>query len=91
MQINDNIKLIRELSGKTQVEFAELIKTNVSNLKTYENTNVRPKAYLILNICKYAGISADDLENRKLYPEDIRLNDDEKDERGNRDENHKKP
>lgn len=87
MQINDNIKLIRELSGKTQVEFAELIKTNVSNLKTYENTNVKPKAYLILNISKYAGVSADDLENKKLYPEDVKFNDDEKDER---DGNYKK-
>lgn len=82
MQINDNIKLIRELSGKTQADFAELIKTNVSNLKTYENTNVKPKAYLILNISKYAGISSEDLENKKLKPEDINLEDekDDKDE-----------
>lgn len=82
MQINDNIKLIRELSGKTQAEFAELIKTNVSNLKTYENTNVKPKAYLILNVSRFAGISSEDLENKKLQPEDINLLDekDDKDE-----------
>jgi transcriptional regulator with XRE-family HTH domain len=79
MQINDNIKLIRELSGKTQVEFAELIKTNVSNLKTYENTNVKPKAYIVLNVSKFAGLSSDDLENKKLAPEDINL-EGEKDE-----------
>lgn len=74
MQINDNIKLIRELSGKTQAQFAELIKTNLSNLKTYENTDVMPKAYLILNISKLAGVSTDDLENKELAHEDVRFN-----------------
>lgn len=79
MVINDNIKLIRELSGKTQVEFAKLIKTNVSNLKTYENTDVKPKAFLIWNISQFAGVSTDDLENKKLKPDDIYFQD-EKDE-----------
>lgn len=73
MQINDNIKLIRELSGLTQKEFAELIKTNISNLKTYENTDVRPKAYIVLNVSRLAGISASDLETKKLQAEDITI------------------
>jgi transcriptional regulator with XRE-family HTH domain len=74
MQINDNIKLIRELSGLTQAKFAELIKTNVSNLKTYENTSVRPKAFIIFNVSALAGISSDELENKKLIPEEIKIN-----------------
>lgn len=73
MQINSNIKLIRELSGLTQSKFAELIKTNLSNLKTYENTDTRPKAYVILNISRLAGISSADLETKKLKAEDIKI------------------
>lgn len=71
MVINDNIKLIRELSGKKQGDFAKLIKTNLSNLKTYENSNVRPKANVLAAICEYAGIELSDLENKKLTYKDI--------------------
>lgn len=74
MQINDNIKLIRELSGLTQAEFAKLIKTNVSNLKTYENTNVRPKAFVVFNVSLIGGVPSEEIENKKLKPEDIKIN-----------------
>jgi transcriptional regulator with XRE-family HTH domain len=79
LQINHNIKLIRELSGKKQAEFAELIKTNVSNLKTYENTDVTPKANVLAIIAKFAGISLEDLKSKHLTPEDIHFEDEEVD------------
>lgn len=83
LQLNTNIKLIRELSGKGQQEFAKLIKTNVSNLKTYENTAVRPKANVLAEIADYANITIDDLEKKKLTHKDIKLElkKDEKDEK----------
>lgn len=73
MQLNSNIKLIRELSGKKQDDFAKLIKTNLSNLKTYENTDVKPKAIVLAAIAKFAGISIEDLKNKVLVPEDLTL------------------
>lgn len=73
LQLNTNIKLIRELSGKKQLEFARLIKTNLSNLKTYENTDVRPKANVIAAIADIAGISTIDLENKALTHKDIQF------------------
>lgn len=81
MQLNSNIKLIRELSGKKQDEFAKLIKTNLSNLKTYENTGVKPKANILAAIAKFAGISIEDLRSKALRPEDITIQV-EKDENG---------
>lgn len=73
LQLNTNIKLIRELSGKKQLDFARLIKTNLSNLKTYENTDVRPKANVIAAIADIAGISTIDLENKALTHKDIQF------------------
>lgn len=71
LQLNTNIKLIRELSGEKQLDFAKLIKTNISNLKTYENTDVRPKAKVLAAIADLAGISMHDLEFKKLTHSDI--------------------
>lgn len=73
LQINKNIKLIRELSGLKQEDFAKLIKVNLSNLKTYENSGVRPKAIVLAAIADVAGISTDDLENKALTHKDVNL------------------
>lgn len=73
MHVNDNIKLIRELSGLTQAQFAKLIKTNLSNLKTYENTNVKPKAFVTFNVSLIAGVPIEDMENKKLKAGDIKI------------------
>ena len=83
MQINRNIKLIRELSGKKQAEFAGLIKIKLSNLKTYENTDVRPKANVLTAIAELAGVSLEDLDKKQLTPADIKFNwmKDEKDDK----------
>lgn len=73
MQLNDNIKLIRELSGKTQPVFAKLIGTKLSNLKTYETTDVKPKANILASIADFAGISVTDLIQSELTHKDIRI------------------
>lgn len=73
MQINTNIKLIRELSGKKQEEFAKLLNTKLSNLKTYENTDVNPKANVKAALAELAGISILDLETKKLTYKDIKF------------------
>lgn len=77
MQVNKNIKLIRELSGKKQGEFAKIVKTNLSNLKTYENTQVKPKANVLAAIADYAGVSVDDLLTKKLTHKDVTFDRDE--------------
>jgi transcriptional regulator with XRE-family HTH domain len=78
MIINDNIKLIRELSGKTQLEFAKVINTNISNIKSYESGKTGPKTPVKLEICRIGGVSLGDLETKKLQPEDIKIDFDRK-------------
>lgn len=87
MQLNDNIKLIRELSGIKQKDFAKLIKTNVSNLKTYENTDIRAKAPVLAAIADIAGITVEELEKKKLTHKDVTITLPEKDEKDGKDEN----
>jgi transcriptional regulator with XRE-family HTH domain len=73
MQLNDNIKLVRELSGFRQIDFAKKFGINLSNLKTYENTDVKPKANVLADLADYAGITVDDLENKKLTHKDLKI------------------
>lgn len=73
MIINDNIKLIRELSGKTQKEFARAIATKLSNLKTYENTDVKPKMPVIIAISDIANVSVEDLQDKKLSYKNVKI------------------
>lgn len=73
MQLNQNIKLIRGLSGVKQQVFADAIGTNLSNLKTYESTDVRPKENIILRIAEIAGIEVNDLEKKKLTHKSITI------------------
>lgn len=88
MQLNDNIKLIRELSGVKQEDFAKLIKTNPSNLKTYENTNTKAKAPVLAAIADIAGITVEELKKKKLTHKDVKIvigqgEKDDKDENSN--------
>lgn len=71
LQINKNIKLIRELSGKTQKDFAKLIKSKLSNVKTYETSDTRPKAPVLAAICDFAQISLKELEEKELTHKDL--------------------
>lgn len=72
--------------GKTQDEFAKLIGENLSNLKTYENTSVKPKVHIRKRIAAMAGVSVADLLHKDLTEDDIHLMG-EKDEKDKRHEN----
>jgi transcriptional regulator with XRE-family HTH domain len=69
-----NIKLIRSLTGKNQEEFARLIKSNASNIKTWETTKTLPRNELIYSkIAELAGVQVNDLKDKKLDIKDIKL------------------
>lgn len=71
---NYNIKLIRVLSGKNQKEFADLIKSKESNIKTWETTKSVPRDHLIYRrIADLAGVAVDDIKNKKLEEKDVKL------------------
>lgn len=74
LQIGENIKLIRGLAGKTQPEFAIIIGEKLSNLKTYETKDIPPKLHVQHKIAKIAGVSLEDLQGKKLTPDDIEIN-----------------
>lgn len=74
MQININFKLIRELSGIKQVDIAPFFKIKLSRWKSYENTDIRPKANIITAVAKFAGIEPEDLD-KKLTHADIHFED----------------
>lgn len=72
---NDNIKLIRGLTGLSQKLFAKLIKSNESNIKTYETTGVQCKDFIVLReLTDVASISLEDLKSKQLKATDISIN-----------------
>jgi hypothetical protein len=78
---NHNIKLIRALTGKKQLAFAELIKSNKSNIKTWETTDTLPTDILIYRrLADLAGVSEHDIRNKALTEKDITLKVDKVDE-----------
>lgn len=74
LQIGRNIKLIRGLAGLKQVDFALLISENLSNLKTYETKDVMPKPHIQQRIAKIGGVTVEDLIEKKLTIDDIKIN-----------------
>jgi len=79
---NHNIKLIRALTKKKQPEFARLIKSNTSNIKTWETTETLPTDVLIYSrLAELAGVSENDLKTKKLSEKDIILNVEKVDEK----------
>jgi hypothetical protein len=71
---NYNIKLIRGLTRLTQPLFAKLIKSNPSNVKTYETTDVECKDFVTLKaLADVAGVAVDDITNKLLSVDDIKL------------------
>lgn len=78
LHLAKNIKTIRELNNKTQVEFAEIF--GVKNKKgeyssdkiyTYETGKAEPPEFLIQEIANYAGVSVSDLKNTALKKSDF--------------------
>ena len=74
MQLNNNIKLIRELSGMTQNDFADLF-GNVSKdmLYTYESGKANPNELFKSRVAMIAGIDIKSLETVELKESDIKL------------------
>lgn len=73
LQLNINIKTIRELSGLKQEQFAKLIKTKLSNLKTYETTDVKPKQNILASIADIAGVTVEQLKTAQLTHKEIAI------------------
>jgi hypothetical protein len=70
----DNIKLIRALTGKKQPAFARLIKSNTSNVKTWETTETLPTDPLIYTrLAGIAGVTVHDLKNKTLSENEINI------------------
>jgi hypothetical protein len=71
---NHNIKLIRALTKKKQPAFAELIKSNKSNIKTWETTETLPTDVLIYSrLAEIAGVTEHDIKTKKLTEKDINI------------------
>lgn len=72
---NHNVKLIRSLTRLTQPLFAQLIKSNPSNVKTYETTVVQSKDLVVLQaLSEVAGVTIEDLKDKRLKKEDVKIN-----------------
>lgn len=73
LHINNNIRLIRELSGQTQAEFGKMFGANETKVKSYERGKAKPKSIFMLRLAKYAGITTSDLIDKKLSEDDIKI------------------
>lgn len=71
---NYNIKLIRSLTGKNQKDFASLIKSKESNIKTWETTKSVPRNQIIYRrIAELASVAVEDIKTKKLEEKDINI------------------
>ena len=71
---NYNIKLIRSLTGKNQKDFARLIKSKESNIKTWEPTKSAPRNQIIYSrIAELASVAVEDVKTKKLEEKDINI------------------
>lgn len=62
------------MSEKNQKDFATLIKTKESNIKTWETTKSIPRSQAIYKrIAGLAGVKVEDIKNKILNEEDIKL------------------
>lgn len=84
LHLSENIKTIRQLSNKTQFEFAALFnvkdkKGNPSKdkINSYESDRATAPEWLVEYIAEFARVSVDDLKNKKLSKKDIDLGPDE--------------
>lgn len=74
LQIQQNIILIRGLTNLNQEDFGLLIGATKAMVTSYETGVAAPKKIIIKNrICELAGITLDQLENKKLKESDIKI------------------
>lgn len=74
MQLKDNIKLIRALTGQTQPVFIKnFTGISVDMQKSYESGKAKPDILYIQELADIAGVSERDLTSKKLKKEDIKI------------------
>jgi len=74
LQIRNNIKLIRSLSGKKQEDFIRLFPgVTVAMQKSYEGGKAKPDAAYIDAIARMAGVTANDVMHKELSGKDIKF------------------
>lgn len=66
MELAQNIRWIRLLSGKTQDEFAKIVGSNRAAYVTYETGRTIPNELILSKIAAIAGISIRELESTDL-------------------------
>lgn len=71
LQIAENIKLIRQLSGKTQSEFGVKFDATKAMIVSYEKGKAQPNFLFIDRLAKHTGLQADRLMKVRLKEEDI--------------------
>lgn len=77
LHLKHNIRLIRDLTGKTQEEFAGLFKrVTVAMQKSYESGKASPGPAYLQKLADYAGVTHDDLLNKDLKIQDVEIEED---------------
>lgn len=82
---SDNIKKIRKLANKKQLEFASYFpNTTLAMQKSYEQGKAKPDGLYLQILSRLSGISEDKLQNEPIVIEeiDLKLPKEEKDEKG---------
>lgn len=71
LQIAENIKLIRQLSGTTQAEFGAKFDATKAMIVSYEKGKAQPNFLFVDRLAKHAGLQTDRLMKTRLKEEDI--------------------
>lgn len=59
MEIKERIKMIREINGLNQTEFADIFEKSLSTVQTWEQGRINPPTKVLKRIAKHFGISTD--------------------------------
>lgn len=71
--VGENIKAIRDANKLTQAQFADLMGIKRGKIATYETTDTKPDAELAGRISQYFDITIDDLFNKRLNIDTIKI------------------
>lgn len=71
LQLAENIRLVRVSMKLTQEDFAEKFNSTKGKIYTYEKGKANPDRLLVKEIAEFAGVTADDLQNKKLKRQDL--------------------
>lgn len=71
LHIQQNIRLVRLFSDKTQEEFGKMFGATPSMIKSYEAGRAKPDELFVSRVSKKFSISVDDLLNKPLTEDDL--------------------